>query len=1370
MKENQSMKKYLRKVLLFFILVFVLALTSVIPAAAASKKPVLNKKTAAIYVGQTTQLKVTGSTVKVKWSSSKSSVASVSSTGKVTAKKAGNAVIKAKVGKVTLSCKVTVKKPEMSKSTATIYVGGTSLSLKVNGLSKNTKVTWSTTKKSVAKVSSAGKVTAVKAGSAVIQAKAGKTTYSCKVTVRNPYLNKKSAVMIVKDSLQLKLNGISKVTWSSSKPSVAKVSSKGKVTAVKTGTATITAKFGKKKYTCKITVKQGSISKSSASLYVGGKTLTLTLKNVTLKSASSSNPAIAKVTSKGVVTAVKAGICTITLKDTGSRTYTCKITVLNPSINVKAKTLYIGESQQLNVNDGTIRASWASDKPEVASVSPEGLVTAVSEGTAVITGTVAKLKLRCRIDVKKPLVVDGDDDFYTRGEYVELLLQKLNHDVSLDEIDDNHRHYADSKDSVHGTAAEAAYALDLLPDVADEQDVPVFEEEKALDRELLAYTVVKAMGFEVGEEQALSCSDAEQVTYKDIAAIAVSEGIISLKDGMFAPADAASRSEVNQAFRVIDSQNDAVVIDENYDSKVEYVPGVVETPVKEDDGYQVTQNADGTYTIVIQKNAKGVNVSVGNIFILPANKQFDTDLAFRATAVVKDAAGNCVITAVQPEEISEVFESIDFEGACAADADQVEPASGVSYTYEPLDTLDGTIGGSVALPAKLKFDIGDGVDLGHGAELGAEVEITIPDITCKLDANFGLSGIKVNDFIMSVTATAEIKGGVGIEKSETITHASGTIEKVSNVKELGRVPIHIGTTGMTGEIVFSMFYEASGEIKIVYTANTTVGYRYSNGAGRFIKDFSQSIDPVSISGNGKIGAQIGFNICALHFDLVGVDFQVGPQVKASGTWHAAEGILCVDANISLYKSFGLNTDTMVGKFLESVCHLTIRWDLTDKGPGSNLKWNPHFENFQYKQECTIGSGDITGGILDASNRTPIANARVVVSDAEGVEAGVAYTDSQGIYRIDGLHKGNYVIKVSATDYKTYTSSEITVVADRVTYIENYLMVKRDQEEPGYLSGDIINSITGESLSGVQYTVRKGWNNVTGEVVESGTASYDYEIELLPGNYTLVATADDFIESAMNVAIVSGEYTSQRISLTPENVEMDGAYLTIVLTWGETPYDLDSHLIGPRSDNGTDIFHVYYSDKSAWENYEDMLANLDLDDTSSYGPETTTIVKLHTGLQYSYYVHDYTNRYDNQSTKLSASGAKVRVYESNRLIEEFNVPVGVGGTLWHVFDYDAATNRITPVNTMSYQEYPGDVGSRANTLLAVPGMTPVLSEEAAINIITDSCKEKESLKNTQENVMEEDAGEENVMEEEILEETPESEPDTQEVDVIIQDAA
>lgn len=54
----------------------------------------------------------------------------------------------------------------------------------------------------------------------------------------------------------LKLKGTKKkVKWSSSKKSVASVSSKGVVTAKKKGTATITAKVGNKKYTCKVTVK-----------------------------------------------------------------------------------------------------------------------------------------------------------------------------------------------------------------------------------------------------------------------------------------------------------------------------------------------------------------------------------------------------------------------------------------------------------------------------------------------------------------------------------------------------------------------------------------------------------------------------------------------------------------------------------------------------------------------------------------------------------------------------------------------------------------------------------------------------------------------------------------------------------------------------------------------------------------------------------------------------------------------------------------------------------------------------------------------------------------------------------------------------------
>ena len=69
-------------------------------------------------------------------------------------------------------------------------------------------------------------------------------------------LNKKKATLYVGETLQLKLKGTKKtVKWSSSNKKIATVSSKGKVKAEKKGTATITAKVGNKKYTCKLTVK-----------------------------------------------------------------------------------------------------------------------------------------------------------------------------------------------------------------------------------------------------------------------------------------------------------------------------------------------------------------------------------------------------------------------------------------------------------------------------------------------------------------------------------------------------------------------------------------------------------------------------------------------------------------------------------------------------------------------------------------------------------------------------------------------------------------------------------------------------------------------------------------------------------------------------------------------------------------------------------------------------------------------------------------------------------------------------------------------------------------------------------------------------------
>lgn len=75
-------------------------------------------------------------------------------------------------------------------------------------------------------------------------------------------INKSKITLTVGKKAKLKVTGTKqKVTWSSSNENVAVVSSKGKVVALKKGTAKITAKVQKKKYYCKVTVVQKETTK-----------------------------------------------------------------------------------------------------------------------------------------------------------------------------------------------------------------------------------------------------------------------------------------------------------------------------------------------------------------------------------------------------------------------------------------------------------------------------------------------------------------------------------------------------------------------------------------------------------------------------------------------------------------------------------------------------------------------------------------------------------------------------------------------------------------------------------------------------------------------------------------------------------------------------------------------------------------------------------------------------------------------------------------------------------------------------------------------------------------------------------------------------
>ena len=157
------------------------------------------------------------------------------------------------------------------------------------------------------------------------------------------------------------------------------------------------------------------------------------------------------------------------------------------------------------------------------------------------------------------------------------------------------------------------------------------------------------------------------------------------------------------------------------------------------------------------------------------------------------------------------------------------------------------------------------------------------------------------------------------------------------------------------------------------------------------------------------------------------------------------------------------------------------------------------------------------------------------------------------------------------------------------------------------------------------------------------------------------------------------------AISPVMTNLDG--MRVVLSWGEKPFDLDSHLIFPGG-------HIYFDSKEGTD------ANLDVDDTDSYGPETVTISKKHFGESYIYAVQDYSNKGLPNSNYLSASKAKVFVYVGSSLVRSYSVPAGKRGNIWTVFKLNpnGEFEDINSVTSANFNDTTLDVRDLATVIM------------------------------------------------------------------------
>ena len=140
--------------------------------------------------------------------------------------------------------------------------------------------------------------------------------------------------------------------------------------------------------------------------------------------------------------------------------------------------------------------------------------------------------------------------------------------------------------------------------------------------------------------------------------------------------------------------------------------------------------------------------------------------------------------------------------------------------------------------------------------------------------------------------------------------------------------------------------------------------------------------------------------------------------------------------------------------------------------------------------------------------------------------------------------------------------------------------------------------------------------------------------------------------------MAGSLWHNHFSISPR---LKSKQFRIVVDWGEKPRDLDAHLLKKDTDN-RDVYHISFHDM---KRHKDN-AWLDRDDKNGSGPETITIKKLDPSANYSYFIHDYSNRREPDSTSLSKSRAHVSIYNSDKLVRSVSVPYEKPGVFWEVF--------------------------------------------------------------------------------------------------------
>lgn len=300
------------------------------------------------------------------------------------------------------------------------------------------------------------------------------------------------------------------------------------------------------------------------------------------------------------------------------------------------------------------------------------------------------------------------------------------------------------------------------------------------------------------------------------------------------------------------------------------------------------------------------------------------------------------------------------------------------------------------------------------------------------------------------------------------------------------------------------------------------------------------------------------------------------------------------------------------------------------------------------------------------------------------------TTASGTYTLSVPKYREYVITYTKEGYTSVTQNYNSFEDINPSNVVMFTVEETAALTPVTATLNITDSRNGTALTdGITINVRNGYNNRLGTIASTITSATASSLSLVPGTYTFEVSKDGYTTKYQTVTILNTTSTINLdlLSINTSSSVNASAFATIIVRWGENPSDVDSHLLFNSSDSqSAPNTRIYYANKSFGAIPADVnnpcatpnvVASLDLDDTSSYGPETTTICDGTKG-PFEFNLHHFYG-----SSNMGASPTSVELITRNGSRYEFTAPTtgfSGSGNIWAVFKIDQ-NQVVTRVNTI-----------------------------------------------------------------------------------------